>query len=62
MPRLYPSSALRLKRYKVGATLTTMSRSIGVSIYQLSMVERGLLVRPQLKAAMERFLAGQKSA
>ncbi len=62
MPRLFPSTPMRLARLKVGATLVQMSKHTGYSLYTLSMVERQLLRRPEVLAAMKRFLSAQAAS
>jgi len=53
---------MRLARLKVGATLVQMSKHTGYSLYTLSMVERQLLRRPEVLAAMKRFLSAQAAS
>lgn len=62
MPRLYPSTPLRLARMRVGVQLAFMARDLGYSISMLSNVERGLIHKPEIAAAMKRYLRAQKGA
>jgi len=56
---LYPATALRIERLKVGVGLTMMSRALGHSVSLLSLVERELIDRPAVKKRMRAFLAAQ---
>jgi len=57
VPILYPASEMRLDRLKTGVPLTMMSAALGHSISLLSLIERGLLVRPEIEKKMRRFIA-----
>ncbi len=60
MPRLYPAGKLRLLRLQVGQQLAQMSVDLGYSISMLSNVERGLVDKPEIAAAMKAYLAKLK--
>ncbi len=62
MPRLYPSTPLRLARMRVGVQLAFMARDLGYSISMLSNVERGLVTKPAIAAAMKKYLSARTRA
>jgi hypothetical protein len=56
---LYPATAFRIDRLKIGVPLTMMSRALGHSVSFLSLVERGMIDRPAIRKKMKAFLAAQ---
>jgi len=62
MPNLYPASPLKLQRLKTGIPLTHMAKALGYSISMLSLVERRLIDKPEVAAAMRRYLSAQKAS
>jgi len=62
MPVLYPCRPLKIERLRCGVTLVDLAAAVGVSVSMLSLIEREKISKPDIVAAVRRYLAAVRQA